>query len=392
MNFKIKAHSFVHRISLVFFTAGLFSCGSSGNTQESGIVQAMEPTRETTSKSLNPQGYSPEEVTNITVYEKVNTSVVNITTDEITYNWFLEPVPQKGTSAGSGSVIDERGYILTNRHVVANAYKVYVTLHDGTQFEGDVVGTDDENDLSVIKIEPKGHPLNAISFGDSVTLKVGQKVLAIGNPFGFERTLTIGIVSGLGRPIRNENSLIIRDMIQTDASINPGNSGGPLLDTSGRMIGINTSIYSPSGGSVGVGFAVPVDTAKRVVPDLIEYGRVQRGWIEIEPVQLFPQLVRYADLPVSKGILVSSVKKSGNADKAGIKGGNRSRAVRTGRNVIYLEGDIIIEIDGQKIETFADFYGALEDTKPGDTSTVVVVRGSREETFTMPLAERPQNK
>jgi S1-C subfamily serine protease len=210
-------------------------------------------------------------------------------------------------------------------------------------------------------------------------LKVGQKVLAIGNPFALERTLTTGIVSGLGRPIQDGDN-IIRDMIQTDASINPGNSGGPLLNSRGEMIGINTMIYSTSGGSVGIGFASPVNTAKRVVPELINFGMVKRGWIDITPIQLFPQLVEYMkqngySVPVESGILVSQSKPAGNADKSGIKAGRE--AVRYGRSGFYLGGDIIVKVDGQETASIADLYLALEDNKPGDTIEVEYYRGTR---------------
>ena len=332
--------------------------------------------------------YSADELNNIRVYEALNEAVVNITTEVVGYNWFLEPIPQEGSS-GSGSIIDKRGFVLTNNHVVDKAYKVYITLADGTQYEGEVVGTDYENDLSVLKFDPGERELVTIPFGTSDNLKVGQKVIAIGNPFAFERTLTTGIVSGLGRPLKNDAGLVMRDMIQTDASINPGNSGGPLINSKGEMIGINTMIYTPSGGSVGVGFAIPVDTARRVVPDLMTYGMVQRGWIDIVPVQLFPSLVRYANLPISQGILVSRVVSGGNAEKAGLQGGSNRQAVRSGSSVIYLGGDIIVGINGKAVATLSDFYGALENTRPGDSITVQVVRGKQTRQFDVILSERP---
>jgi S1-C subfamily serine protease len=189
-------------------------------------------------KTAELSGYTDDEKENISVYEQLNEAVVNITTETVAINWFLEPVPQEGGS-GSGSIIDTRGYVLTNNHVIEKAYKIFINLADGAQLEGSLIGTDPENDLAVLKFEPpKGAEIKTIPFGDSENLKVGQKVMAIGNPFAFERTLTVGIVSGLGRPIQTSRQNIIRDMIQTDASINPGNSGGPLLDAQGRMIGI----------------------------------------------------------------------------------------------------------------------------------------------------------
>jgi S1-C subfamily serine protease len=332
--------------------------------------------------------YSESERENITIYERLNSAVVNITTETMAINWFLEPVPQEGSS-GSGSIIDTRGYILTNNHVIENAYKVFVNLADGSQFEGTVVGIDPENDIAVLKFDPpRGMEMRTIPYGDSGSLKVGQKVLAIGNPFALERTLTVGIVSGLGRPIQTSRQHIIRDMIQTDASINPGNSGGPLLDTQGRMIGINTMIYSPSGGSVGIGFAVPVNTAKRVVTELIQYGKVRRGWIDATVVQIFPSLVRYAKLPVNSGMLVSRTMRGGLAERAGLRQG--SEPVQYGRSVIYLGGDIITSVNGMKINTLADLYSSLEACKPGDRVKVSIIRNGNESSLEIVLADREE--
>ena len=331
-----------------------------------------------------------DEAINIRVYETRNEGVVNITTEVLAYNWFLEPVPREG-GTGSGSIIDTRGYVLTNNHVVSKAYKVFVTLADQSQVEGTVVGVDAENDLAVVKFDPGARKLTTIPLGSSAGLKVGQKVLAIGNPFAFDRTLTSGIVSGLGRPIKTGSGLVIRNMIQTDASINPGNSGGPLLSTAGEMIGINTMIYSPSGGSVGIGFAVPVDTARRVVPELIKFGKVKRGWVDIIPVQLFPALVDHAKFPVRQGLLISRIISGGNAEKAGLRGGDRSNAIRYGNSIIYLGGDIITEVDGVKIESLSDLYTALEDKKPGEKITVKAYRDSRQMSFPVVLSERPAN-
>lgn len=332
--------------------------------------------------------FNEDEQENITVYERLNEAVVNITTETVAINWFLEPVPQEGGS-GSGSIIDTRGYVLTNNHVIENAYKIFVNLADGSQLEGKLIGTDPENDLAVLKIEaPKGVQLQTVPFGDSGPLRVGQKVLAIGNPFALERTLTVGIVSGLGRPIQTSQNNIIRDMIQTDASINPGNSGGPLLDAQGRMIGVNTMIYSPSGGSVGIGFAVPINTAKRVVAELIQFGRVRRGWIDATVVQLFPALVSYAKLPVESGLLVSRTKRGGGAEKAGIRQG--SEPVRYGSSVIYLGGDIIVNVDGLKIDRLADLYSALEDNKPGEKVAVELIRNGKPVKVEVILADRAE--
>ncbi len=346
------------------------------------LLQEIKPVR------TGDAVYNEDESNSINVYETLNEGVVNITTETLALNWFLEPVPQDG-GTGSGSIIDKRGYVLTNYHVVQNAYKVFINLFDGSQFEGTVAGKDPENDLAVVKFNPGDKNLTIIPFGSSANLKVGQKVLAIGNPFGYDRTLTTGIVSGLGRPVRSTENLVIRNMIQTDASINPGNSGGPLINSAGQMIGINTMIYSPSGGSVGIGFAVPVDTARRVVPELMEKGSVERGWIDIYPIQLDPNIVRYAKLPVSQGILVSRLVQGGNAEKAGLSGGDEKNPVRYGRSIIYLGGDIIIRINKTTIAGISDLYSALENTRPGDRAEIEVLRGKQKKVISLILSKRP---
>jgi len=353
-----------------------------------GILEPPSESAPLTGQSVQFSGsISDDEANNIQIYEKLNEAVVNVTSVSFEYNWFLEPIPKEGT--GSGSIIDQKGYVLTNYHVIKSANELSVTLADGSNYRGDIVGVDPENDLAVIKFDPQGRRLATISFGSSANLRVGQKVLAIGNPFALDRTLTTGIVSGLGRPVRTDSGLVIKEMIQTDASINPGNSGGPLLNSKGEMIGINTMIYSPSGGSVGIGFAVPVDTARRVIPDLLRYGKVQRGWIDIVPVQLFPALVRYADLNVSEGILVSEVEPGSNAEAAGLKAGQQ--AVRYGRSIINLGGDIIVDVDGVPVATLMDLLSALEDNKPGETVEVKVIRGRREQTLYVKLSTRSEN-
>lgn len=322
---------------------------------------------------------------NIRVYDSCSPAVVNINTQVVGVNWFLEPVVQDGGS-GSGSIIDKRGYVLTNVHVVKGASKIYVSLSDGTQYEAEVVGTDEDSDLAVIKFTPpEGTILQTIPFGNSANLKVGQKVIAIGNPFGFDRTMTTGIVSALGRPIKNSNNRIIRNMIQTDTAINPGNSGGPLLDTSGKMIGINTMIYSSSGSNAGVGFAVPSETAVRVSEDLIKYGKVRRGVIQVSIFQLNNTIANYARLDVSKGVMVSRVEKGGNAESAGIVAGNQP--VRYGSSTIYLGGDVITKIDDIQVTSIADYFSALESKRPGEFVKVTVRRNRKNEVIQVRLAE-----
>ena len=331
------------------------------------------------------EAYTQDELQNINVYAKCSGAVVNINTQVTGINWFLEPVVEDGGS-GSGSIIDKRGYVLTNVHVIANATKIYVSLSDGTQYEAEIVGQDTDSDLAIIKFTPPaGTMLQTIPFGDSAKLKVGQKVIAIGNPFGFERTMTTGIVSALNRPIKNSNNRIIRNMIQTDTAINPGNSGGPLLDTAGRMVGINTMIYSSSGSSAGVGFCVPAETAVRVASDLLKYGKVRRGVIQCSLVQLNNTIAQYAGLDIARGVLVSRTAKGGNAEKAGIVQG--TTAARYGSSIIYLGGDIITQIDSIEVASIADYYSALESKRPGDAVSVKVRRNGKDRTLTVTLTD-----
>ncbi len=391
-------------IAVALTMAGSFFIGEAvskadGDSADAAVIPAQEPLKELILRENIPEAslavddpvsYTQDERQNITVYEKANEAVVNITTEIVGINWFLEPVPQEGGS-GSGSIIDTRGFVVTNSHVISNAVKIYISLSDGSQFEGEVVGVDQENDIAVLKFTPpKDTVLTTIPFGNSEGLKVGQKVLAIGNPFGLERTLTTGIVSALGRPIKTSSNTVIRDMIQTDTAINPGNSGGPLLDTAGRMIGINTMIYSTSGSSAGVGFAIPVNTAKRVVSELIQFGKVRRGTIDADLVQLNSAIANYAEIPVNRGLLVSRVGSGSYAEKAGLKGGATAVRYGAGRSssVIYLGGDVITAINGQPVESLADYYAALEAKKPEDTVRVTVLRGKQRIDLSVQLVER----
>lgn len=370
-------------------TAEVVSTESSIESEPAFILNENTPSP-SIEVSDSVKGYTQDETQNISVYEIANEAVVNITTEVVGINWFLEPVPQEGGS-GSGSIIDTRGYVVTNSHVISDAVKIYISLADGSQHEGTVVGIDKENDIAVLKFTPpKDRVLKTIAFGDSTNLKVGQKVLAIGNPFGLERTLTTGIVSALGRPIKTSSNTVIKDMIQTDTAINPGNSGGPLLDTQGRMIGINTMIYSTSGSSAGIGFSVPVNTAKRVVSELIQFGKVRRGSIDAELVQLSSPIATYARLSTDKGLLVSRVGPGSNAEKAGLKGGSEAVRYGSGRSssIIYLGGDVITSIGGQRVESLTDYYSALESKKPGDKVEITVMRGKQQISLSLLLAER----
>jgi S1-C subfamily serine protease len=335
--------------------------------------------------ALKSGDLTPDELNNIQIYDKANKAVVYVTTVTMQYTWFYQAAPQEGT--GSGVIIDQQGHVLTNYHVISGADKISISLADGTVADGKVTGTDAENDLAVVQFNPRGKTLTTIPFGDSSTLRVGMKVLAIGNPFGLDRTLTMGIVSGLARPLQTEDGFLIRETIQTDAAINPGNSGGPLLNSHGELIGINSAIKSPSGASAGVGFAIPVNIAKRIADELIRYGVVRRGWIDIDPIQLFPQLVDYFDLPVQKGVLVNAA--GATAQQSGLRGGDQNKAVRSGRKIIYGGGDIIVAVNGQPVEELTDLYNALESTKPGEIVQVKVVRGGQTRTLNVKLVTAP---
>ncbi len=327
--------------------------------------------------------YSADERNNIAIYDALNEGVVNVSAEgSVVFRY--RPIPR--SDAGSGVIIDAEGHVLTSHHVIRNATRLTVTLWDGSEHDAALVGADPENDLAVIRFDPGGTPLTVIPFGDSTDLRVGQKVLAIGNPFGQDRSLTTGIVSGLGRPVEADDGRIIQQMIQTDASINPGNSGGPLLDAGGLMIGINTMIFSPTGASVGIGFAVPIATARRVLPELLESGTVRRGWIDMRAVPISARLARALDLTRRDGLLVHVVEPDSPAARAGLRGG--TNPVRWNQGVFYAGGDIIVEVDGHQISGYRELLAALEDNKPGEEVTVVVERDGRLRELSVTLSER----
>ena len=331
--------------------------------------------------------YSDDELQNIKIFQVCNKAVVHIETQVTDDSSYFDAVPESDT--GSGFFISTDGMIVTNYHVIKDASIITVSLHDGSVYEAQLLGSDDENDIAVIKISPTADAeLEILSFGDSDSLVVGQKVIAIGNPFGYDRTLVTGIISGLSRPIRDENGKVLLGMVQTSAPINPGNSGGPLLNTEGDVIGINTSIYSTSGTSQGMNFAVASNTAAASVNDIVNYGKVNRGWLDIVPVQLSQAIVDYAGLKVSKGLLVSQIVPGGLADQAGLKAGNQQ--VRYGNSVIYLGGDIITEINGVTVSDYSDLFTALSNTKPGDIATVFVDRNGLTVRLNITLVERTE--
>ncbi|PKL11007.1 MAG: peptidase S1, partial [Spirochaetae bacterium HGW-Spirochaetae-8] len=269
------------------------------------------------------------------------------------------------------------------------AAKLSIRLYDESTHTASLIGVDQENDLAVLKIEvSQDIELHPIKFGTATSLKVGQKVVAIGNPFGYDRTMTIGNISGLGRPVRTDANTVINGMIQTDAAINPGNSGGPLLNGRGEMVGICATIHTTTGGFQGVGFAIPVDTAISVIPDLIRYGKVVRGWLDITMVQLDSSIIEYASLPVSSGILISQVVAGGQSEKGGLRGGTQK--VQYGSSIIYLGGDVIVAVNGEKVSEYGDLYTALVSTHPGDKVSVTVMRKGELKTFQVELVARPE--
>lgn len=327
---------------------------------------------------------STDENNNIEVYRAVAPGVVNINSTSYARDFFGFVEPREGT--GSGSILDQDGNILTNYHVVEGAQKLTVSLGGQKVYAAKLVGGDPDTDLAVIRLieKPRG-PLTVIGLGDSDKLIVGQKVLAIGNPFGLDRTLTTGVISGLQRPIRARNNRLIEGAIQTDASINPGNSGGPLLDSHGRVIGINSQILSPSGTSAGLGFAIPVNIAKRIVPQLVSFGTVRRPKLGISSRDV-AMLKNQIDLPVTEGVVIWEVAPGGSAANAGLQG-----LTQTENGDVEL-GDIIVAIDGDKIGNADDLSRFLDKHQLGDTVKVEIFRNGRRVTVPVRLTEAPDTR
>ena len=356
-----------------------------GFQQLSGHFQPFGSASVATPASITDPSLATDEQNNIEVYKAASPGVVYIQSTTMQRDWFgMFSQPVEG--AGSGSVIDEQGDILTNYHVIANAEKLTVSFGSGKAYPAKVIGRDPDTDLAVIRLlETPKESLTIVPMGDSEKLIVGQKVLAIGNPFGLDRTLTTGVISGLQRPIRAQNGRPIEGAIQTDASINPGNSGGPLLDSHGRMIGINSQIESPSGASAGVGFAIPVSIAKRIVPQLIRDGEIRRPKLGIAPRDV-ESLGNQLRLPVSKGVLIVSVAPGGAAANAGLRG-----VVQTEEGDLEL-GDIIIAIDGEKVDSNDDLFKILDKHKVGDTVNVGILRQGSRTTVPVRLTEAPPTR
>jgi S1-C subfamily serine protease len=327
------------------------------------------------------EGLDSEEQNNISVYRKNIPSVVNVTSRAMTFDFFYGLVPQEGQ--GSGFVIDKEGHILTNYHVIADARQVEVTMHNRKKYKATVVGTDPPHDLAVIQI--KGAPdLVPAVLGDSRNLQVGQKVYAIGNPFGLAGTMTRGIVSSI-RPVREPNGATIDDAIQTDAAINPGNSGGPLMNWHGEVIGINTMILSNVGQNAGIGFAIPINTAKAVLNDLMTVGRVRRPALGVVTIPISPELADEMSLAADYGLLILQVTPGGSADRAGLRGGTERAYL--GNNLIMLGGDLIVAIDGQKVEDEQDLSQMMNNHRAGDTVKITIYRKKQKLDVSVALGE-----
>lgn len=354
------------------------------------ITQNDDITIDVETKSENSDALDADEVKTIDIYQKLGPSVVNITYYKTEYiNYFFEVYPERSEGQGSGAIIDKEGYVVTNYHVVGNADRVTVALSQNEDvYEADIIGVDPENDLAVIKIKNPPKNLIPIPLGSSKNLLVGQKVFAIGNPFGLDRTLTSGIISAVGRPIKTKDGNVIEGAIQTDASINPGNSGGPLIDSKGSMIGINTMIISPTGGSIGLGFAIPVDTAKDIISDLIKFGYVKRGWIDATFLPVNSKISRSLGYNVDYGLMIMMIARNGEAYNAGLRGGNE-RAIY-GNQIVYIGGDIIVGIEGTKVTNYSDFTNILKNKKPGDVVGVDYIRNNRKYSTKVKLIDKGQ--
>ena len=312
-----------------------------------------------------------DEQNNIDIYRSAHSAVVNITSTVYRRNWFLEVIPQQG--AGSGFLLDETGRILTNNHVVSGAQELEVTLTDQTKYRAKVLVRDPANDVALIKITPK-KPLPFLRLGDSDPLQVGQKVLAIGNPFGLEGTLTTGIISSLGRSLKDESGRTLEGMIQTDAAINPGNSGGPLLDSRGNVIGINTAIYGP-GSNIGIGFAMPVNRAKVMLNEYAEKGRFAPPHLGVSVSYVAGDVAEALDLPREGGLLIAEVERGSAAAEAGLRGARRVAVI--GNYEVPIGGDFIVALDGRAIESQGDLPAFLSRKRPGDTGELTIYRDGR---------------
>jgi len=331
-------------------------------------------------EAAESEEFTREEQINIAVYERSNRSVVNITTRSAAVNTFFA-VEQPTEGSGSGSVLDAAGHILTNYHVVDGARQIRVTLYDGETYDATLIGQDPQNDIAVLRIQAPPASLSPLQLGDSSRLKVGQKIYAIGNPFGLERTMTVGIISSLNRSLPSGNNRTIKSIIQIDAALNRGNSGGPLLDSRGRLVGMNTAIASRTGESSGVGFAIPVSTIARVVPQLIQKGRVTRPELGISQVY-----------QTDNGLVIATLRPGGPAEKAGLRGFRILRTQKKRGLFLYEErqvdrnyADMIVAADGKEVRTADELLTIVESKSPGDRIQLTVVREKKRTSITVRL-------
>jgi S1-C subfamily serine protease len=369
----IQAYRLIRLAALgVLIALAAYWAGSRWGPRQPVSVEAFPAAQ--TVQSVRTAQLAPEESTNVKIYSQAAPAVANIVTRALEYDVFFDPVAVNG--AGSGFLFDARGYILTNHHVIAGAQQIEVTLGDRSRYTARVVGSDERNDVALIQIDPpRGKQLPFLAMGDSDSLQVGQSVLAIGNPFGFESTLTTGVVSALKRTVQTGPQTFIDGAVQTDAAINQGNSGGPLLNSHGEVIGINSAIYTPSGTAAGIGFALPINTARQIAQDLITQGRVRRATLGIEARAFTPGVADALGFPVQQGLLIERVVPNSAAAAAGLRGGNRMAIV--GMRRVMIGGDLLTEIDGQPINEDFDLTLMLNRKRPGDTVTLRIYRGSQ---------------
>jgi putative serine protease PepD len=374
------------QILVIALISGLFAAGAIAVVDR--VSNRLQPSHaaysEKSPSGITDPAIATDEQNNIEIYRTLSPGVVNVHSTSYARDFFGFVEPQEGS--GSGSIIDQDGNILTNYHVIEGAQKLAVSFGGQKNYAAKVVGGDPDTDLAVIKlIETPKEPLTIVPLGDSDKLEVGQKVLAIGNPFGLDRTLTTGVISGLQRPIRARNGRPIEGAIQTDASINPGNSGGPLLDSHGRMIGINSQILSPSGASAGVGFAVPVNIAKRIVPELVRSGEIRRPKLGIITRDV-EALKGQVELPVSDGVLIWQVAAGGPAANAGLRG-----LTQTENGDVEI-GDVIVGIDNEKVENTDGLYRILNKHAMGEQVQVQILRNGRRTSMPVRLTETPDTR
>jgi len=371
-------------VLLAVILAGAFFYFTTYRSERKGVADWIgHPDKVEISEAAGSDTLDAEEQNNISVYRKNIGSVVNITSKAVTFDFFYGLVPEEGQ--GSGFIIDKEGHILTNYHVIAQARQIEVTLHNRKKYRATIVGTDRSHDLAVVQI--KGPDLTPMVLGDSGNLQVGQKVYAIGNPFGLAGTLTRGIVSSI-RSVQEPDGMTIDEAIQTDASINPGNSGGPLLNLHGEVIGINTMIASSVGQSAGIGFAIPINTAKAVINDLLTLGRVRRPALGVRTIPIDPELAEQLGLAADYGLLIVQAVPGGAADSAGLRGGTERAFL--GNIPIMVGGDLIVAVDGQKVEDQQELAQIMNNHRAGDAVRITIYRGKKKMDVNVTLGEARQ--